>query len=37
MIPWWVAVVALIVGEVVGIVIPRFCAMNDPEKHKYIK
>ncbi len=38
MIPWWVAVVALIVGEFFGVATIRFCSMNEPEKHnKYIK
>lgn len=36
MIPWWVALIALIVGEAVGVVAVRFCSMNEPE-HKYIR
>lgn len=35
MIPWWVAVVALIAGEIIGVVAVGFCSTN--EKHKYIK
>lgn len=36
MIPWWVALLAFIAGEIAGVVILRFCTMNEPES-KYIK
>ena len=34
MIPWWVAVVALVIGEVFGVLALRLCTMNEPEEHK---
>lgn len=37
MIPWWIAVLTLIVGEVFGVIVMRFCTMNDELKSKYIK
>ena len=36
MIPWWWALIALIVGEIFGIVIVRNCSENEP-KSKYIR
>lgn len=35
MIPWWVALLAFIAGEIAGVIAFRFLTMN--EKHKYIK
>ena len=37
MVAWWWVLVALIIGEVIGIVVPTFCAMNDRHESKYIK
>lgn len=37
MIPWWVALLAFIAGEISGVVVLRFCTMNEREEHKYIK
>lgn len=38
MIPWWTSLIALVVGEIIGVVVLRFLTMND-QKHdsKYIK
>lgn len=37
MILWWTSLIALVVGEIVGVSILRFLTMNEPKKHKYIK
>lgn len=36
MVPWWVVLIAFIIGEFAGFIIPRFCTMNE-DKHKYIR
>ena len=37
MIPWWWAVIALLVGEIIGVVVLRFCTVNERNPSKYIK
>lgn len=37
MIPWWVALLAFIAGEIIGVVVLRFCTMNEQNPSKYIK
>ena len=36
MLPWYWVLIALIVGELIGVVVPHFCGMNE-QKSKYIK
>lgn len=36
MIPWWTALIALVVGEIIGVVVLRFLTMNE-KPSKYIK
>lgn len=38
MIPWWIALITLIVGQALGIATMALLVAKDPEpRHKYIK
>jgi purine-cytosine permease-like protein len=37
MIPWWWAVIALIIGELLGVWVVAMCSANSDDDHKYIK
>lgn len=37
MIPWYWALIALVVGEIIGVVVLRFLTMNEKPYSKYIK
>ena len=37
MIPWWVAVLTYVAGQLIAVGAFALCSSKEPEKHKYIK